>query len=144
MKVIKQLRKDIAILKPDQGNGVVLLYNKYYTTFVGSLFKDTKKLKSLESDPTITWMKILQSYLSTLHKQNELTNEECDTMRPKNGKLARAHGLPKIHKEYNNIPKFRPIVNTTGMPQFCWIVSEEFIESTSYEQIHIERFIWCS
>ena len=54
MKVIKQLRKDIAILKPDQGNGVVLLYNKYYTTFVGSLFKDTKKLKSLESDPTIT------------------------------------------------------------------------------------------
>ena len=28
IKVIKQLRKDIAILKPDKGNGVVLLNNK--------------------------------------------------------------------------------------------------------------------
>ena len=141
MKVIKQLRKDIAILKPDKGNGVVLLNNKNYTTSVGSLFKDTKTSRFLESDPTITRMKILQNYLSTLHEQNELTKEEYDTMRPKNGKLARAHGLPKIRKKYDNIPKFRPIVNTTGMPQFCWIVSREFIESTSYEQIHIERFI---
>ena len=37
-------------------------------------------------------------------------------MRPKSGKLARVHGLPKIHKEYSNIPKFRPIVDTTGTP----------------------------
>ena len=35
-------------------------------------------------------------------------------MRPKNGKLTRTHGLPKVHKEYSNIPKFRPIVDTTG------------------------------
>ena len=39
-------------------------------------------------------------------------------MRPKNGKLARAHGLPKIHKENINIPKFRPIVDTTGTPHY--------------------------
>ena len=32
--------------------------------------------------------------------------------------LARAHGLPKTHKEYSNIPKFRPIVCTTGMPHY--------------------------
>ena len=63
-------------------------------------------------------MKTLQSYLSTLHKRNELTTEESNAMRPKNVKLARAHGLPKIHKEYNNIPKFRPIVDTTGTPHY--------------------------
>ena len=39
-------------------------------------------------------------------------------MRPKNGKLARAYGLPKIDKEYSNIPKFRPIVEATGTPHF--------------------------
>ena len=38
-------------------------------------------------------------------------------MRHKNGKLARARGLPKIQKEYSNIPKFRPI-HTTGMPHY--------------------------
>ena len=73
IKIIKQLRKDIAISKPDKENGVMLLNNKDYTTSVGSLSKDTKKFRSLESDPTITPMKTLQSYLSTLHKQNELT-----------------------------------------------------------------------
>ena len=35
-------------------------------------------------------------------------------MRPKNAKPARAQGLPKIHKELLNIPKFRPINDTTG------------------------------
>ena len=29
-------------------------------------------------------------------------------------KPARAHGLPKIHKTFTNIPKFRPIIDTTG------------------------------
>ena len=124
IKVIKQLRKDIAILKPDKDNkvnGVVLLNNKGYTTSAGSLFKNTRKFKSLDSDPTIKRMETLQSYLNTLHKRNELTKEEYNTMRPKNGKLARAHGLPKIHKEYNNIPKFRPIV----IPQVRLIIRQE-------------------
>ena len=94
----------------------MLLNNKDYTISVGNLFKDTKKFKSLESDPTITRMKTLQSYLSTLHKRNELTKEEYNMLRPKNGNLARAHGLPKIQKEYSNIPKFRLIVDTTGRP----------------------------
>ena len=70
----------------------MLLNNKDYTISVGNLFKDTKKFKSLESDPTITRMKTLQSYLSTLHKRNELTKEEYNMLRPKNGNLARAHG----------------------------------------------------
>ena len=35
-------------------------------------------------------------------------------IRPKNAKPARAHGLPKIHKEFSNIPKFRPIIDATG------------------------------
>ena len=45
-------------------------------------------------------------------------------MIPKNGKIARAHGLPKIHKEYSNITKFRPIVDTTGTPHYS---AEKFL-----------------
>ena len=39
-------------------------------------------------------------------------------MRPQNSKPARAHGLPKIHKRYDNLPKFRPIVDTTGTSHY--------------------------
>ena len=60
IKVIKQLRKDSAILKPDKSNGVVLLNSKDCTKSVGNLFEDNKKIKTLESDPTITRMKTLQ------------------------------------------------------------------------------------
>ena len=84
IKVIKQLIKDAAILKTVKDSDVVLINNKDYTTSVGNPFKDTKKLKSLGSDPTITQMKTLQSYLSTLHKRNDLIKEEYNTMRPNN------------------------------------------------------------
>ena len=36
-----------------------------------------------------------------------------DKIRPKSAKLARAHGLPKIHKLFKNIPSFRPIIDRT-------------------------------
>ena len=39
-------------------------------------------------------------------------------MRPKNANPARAHGLPKIHKQYYQITKFRPIVDTTGSTHY--------------------------
>lgn len=82
-------------MKHDKSNGVVILNNKDYTLSFGNLFKDTKKFKTLESDPTIMWMKTLQSYLGTLHKRNELTKEKYNAVRSKNGKTGRALGLPK-------------------------------------------------
>ena len=76
------------------------------------MFKDAKKFQILEKDPTITQIKSLQSYLTTLLKRNEITKAEFDLMRPKNSKPARAHGLAKIHKEFSIVPKFRPINDT--------------------------------
>ena len=35
-------------------------------------------------------------------------------MRPVSTKPARAHGLPKIHKTFDTLPPFRPIIDTTG------------------------------
>ena len=39
-------------------------------------------------------------------------------MRPKFAQTGRAHGLPKIHKDYQDIPSFRPIVDTTSTPYY--------------------------
>ena len=41
-----------------------------------------------------------------------------DKIWPKSAKLARAHGLPKIHKVFKNIPSFRPIVDTTSATHY--------------------------
>ena len=68
-------------------------------------------------------MKLLQSYLRTLLQGNEITKAEImrsHLMRPKNAKPARTHGLAKFHKEFLNIPKFRPIIDTTGT-SYCLV-----------------------
>ena len=44
--------------------------------------------------------------------------EEKKGMRPMDAQLRRAHGLPKIHKEYDTNPEFRPIIDTTGTPYY--------------------------
>ena len=100
IKIKQQLRKNVTILKPDKGNGIVLLDIKDYSNSVEHLFKDPIKFQILDTDPTVTRMKSLQSYLRTLLKRNEITKAEFNMMRPKNAKPARAHGLPKIHKEF--------------------------------------------
>ena len=37
-------------------------------------------------------------------------------MRPKAAQIGRAYGLPKIHKPFQNLPKFRPIIDTINTP----------------------------
>ena len=66
---------------------------------------------------TIRRMSSLQAYLLKLLKKNEITQQQYDEMRPRNARPARAHGLPKIHKNFTNLPKFRPIIDTTGTTQ---------------------------
>ena len=39
-------------------------------------------------------------------------------MRPKFAQTRRAHSLPKIHNDYQDIPPFRPIVDTTSTPHY--------------------------
>ena len=39
-------------------------------------------------------------------------------MRPKFAQIGHAHDLPKIHKDYQDIPTFRPVVDTTSTPHY--------------------------
>ena len=39
-------------------------------------------------------------------------------MRPKFAQIAREHGLPKTHKSFEHLPKFRPIIDTTNTPYY--------------------------
>ena len=56
----------------------------------------------------------VQGYLKKIDKKGELANDMYDKIRPKSTRLAPAHGLPKIHKVFDNIPLFCPIIYTAG------------------------------
>ena len=50
IKLIKNLRKSVAILKPDKGNGIVLIDNLTYYNCIDSLFADQKKFRKVKVD----------------------------------------------------------------------------------------------
>ena len=101
------------ILKSDKGNGVVLMNKADYHDAMDQFFSDKTKFKIIKNDPTLTRLKTVQNYLNNLCNRNEITEAEKKQMRPMSAQFGHAHGLPKIHKVFANIPKFRPIIDTT-------------------------------
>ena len=60
----------------------------------------------------------MQKYLKTLSNRGEITESEMKAMRSKFAHIARAHDLPKTHKQYDHLPKFRPIIDTANTPYY--------------------------
>ena len=108
LKIIHDLREDLVILRPDKGNGVVLVNITDYNASLCHLFSDRPKFKTFSTDLTPTRLRSLHSFLHRLLKRGELNDEIYRQSRPQNAHIARAHGLPKIHK----LPKFRPTCYT--------------------------------
>ena len=115
-KVIKNLRKRIVILKPDKGQGVVLIKKDDYTKSMQEIFADKSKFKSIDHDSTITRVENIKRYIQTMFNRGEISEEEKKEMWMKGANRARARGLPKTHKDFDRIPPFRPIVDTTNTP----------------------------
>ena len=117
-KIIKELCENNVILQPDKGGGVVLMKKSDYVDKIEHLFSDRQKFKTIPTDPTPTRLNSLQRYLKKLEKREEITEEIYKKIRPMNAQPARAHGLPKTHKEYEDLPPFRPVIDTIGSTHY--------------------------
>ena len=78
IRILNNLTINFAILKPDKGNGIVLMKWSDYIMYVKSLFNYTNKFKKIVSETTPTSFSSLQKYLSTLLKRGEITASECN------------------------------------------------------------------
>ena len=118
VNVIKNLRKDFVLLKPDEGNGIVLIKTTEYYSSLEKTFSDKSKFKQISEDLTPTRLSTLQRYLKQLNKKGKLDDNTFKKILPQSARIARAHGLPKMHKHFDNISSFRQIVNTTGTTHY--------------------------
>jgi uncharacterized protein (DUF927 family) len=118
IKCIKDILEDNVILKPDKGEGVVIISRSDYATSMETLFSNRKRFRVIKEDPTPTRLSSVQRYLRKLLERGEIDEATFQTIRPQAAKPARAHRLPKIHKKFDTIPKFRPIVDTTGTTHY--------------------------
>ena len=118
IQLLKEMHEKFMILKPDKGQGVVLVTKDDYVNSIQHIFSDKRKFKIVKDDPTIKNLTTVQKYINTLAKRGEITDAIKTQIRPKSAQLGKAYGLPKIHKQYTTIPPFRPIVDTTGTAQY--------------------------
>ena len=118
IRTLRKLRKNCVILKPDKGQGIVLMKKEDYLSSLEKLFADKTKFRRLQKDPTLTRFSTLQSFIKSLLKRGEINEDQKKQMKPTAAQNGRAHGLQKIHKRYVDLPKFRPIIDTTNTP-YC-------------------------
>ena len=98
--VLKRLRKnqDITILKPDKGNGVVILNKTDYIKGISDILNDSHKFKELTIDPTINREGKLQRFLRELKQKGKIDAEIYNNLYPSGSQPALIYGLPKMHK----------------------------------------------
>ena len=66
-KILRHLRSRCMILKPNKGQGRVIINKKDYFQSLDRLFSDKTKSEILEEDPTLRNLNAIQNYLNTLY-----------------------------------------------------------------------------
>ncbi|XP_068697607.1 uncharacterized protein [Montipora foliosa] len=115
-KKIRRSTKNIVILKPDKGNGVVVLDRADYDQGILKIISDTSKFRPIKEDPTLLREGRSQRLLRKLKKNGHLDSDVYNSIYPRGSQPARIYGFPKMLKErgHNSIPPFRPIVSSIG------------------------------
>ena len=73
IKVTHSLTEIYLILKPDKGQGIMLIIRNTYTSSAEGVFKEESKFKKLNDDRTLINLKTKQNYLiKTLSKWEEI------------------------------------------------------------------------
>ena len=103
-------------MKPDKGNGVVVLDRKLYNNAIKEIISGTSKCEKLSEDPTLKSEASLQRCLHKLKQKNFLNEIECDKLYPSGSAPASIYGTPKMYKFTSSdwFPKLRPFVSSIG------------------------------
>ena len=76
-------------LKPDKGQGEVLLKQEDYTNCVETLLADRNKFKCIHKDSTTIRLNTVQIYVNKLFNRAEINEEQKKLMRPKAAQTGR-------------------------------------------------------
>ena len=85
-------------MKPDNGNGVVILDRKLYNDATEKIIADTSKFEKLYEDPILKREASLQRFLRKLKQKNFFNEIEYDKLHPPGFTPARIYGTSKRHK----------------------------------------------
>ena len=77
-------------------------------------YEQHSKFKLLTADPTSLREGQLQWFLRKLKNEGFFDEDVYKSVYPMGSRPARMYGLPKLHKIFDSVPAFRPILSSTG------------------------------
>ena len=113
-RMISDLRnKGLALMRPDKGNGTVVMTSSQYQERMGDILEDATKFKKIKSE--IDWnddngRNKVTSTIKTLVQEKQLPPQALELI-PSGCVIPRLYGLAKVHKQ--NVP-LRPVLSMTG------------------------------
>ena len=106
--------KNIVFLKPDKGNGVVIINKSEYIEKMNNILSDNTKFKGIDRDIfklIISLEDKITRFLRHLKNVNVIDSNTFTALAPSGSNLGILYGLPKVHKIGNPL---RPILSTIG------------------------------
>jgi hypothetical protein len=103
----------LVFLKPDKGNGLVVIDKTDYFQKAYELINDTTKFKKLKNENTLKIENKLNRILINLKKHGHISEDTYKHLRSSGSTPGLFYGLPKIHKP--SVP-LRPIISGVGTP----------------------------
>lgn len=101
-------------MKPDKGNGIVILNKTDYINKMHNIIDDTSKFKIINED----WFRVvlrhedrINRFLAKLHKENNIDKALYEHLRVTGSQPGVLYGLPKVHKSQTPL---RPILSAIG------------------------------
>ena len=116
IRVLKNLskNKELLVLRPDKGNGIVLLDRNQYINKMNEIISDTNKFKPVRGDCLKAVFKLedkLNRFLKTLSEKSLISNTQLKDLDASGSQPGILYGLPKVHK--TGCP-LRPILSAIG------------------------------
>ena len=111
-KFIKE-HPEILFTRADKGNTTVAIHQKDYITKIEQLLQDKDTYTIVKKDPTRKITDQLRNMLKQWRNNNYITDRTYKMLMTNDGNLARAYGVPKIHKK--GYP-YRIIISTINSP----------------------------
>ena len=110
--ILKKRRenKDIVIIHPGKGNGVVIMNRKDYDKAMCDILENNSKFRKLKKDPTLLKEGQLQRFIRTLKNQGVFDDNTYENIYPVGSQPSRPYGTPKLQKSFTNVHPLRPIV----------------------------------
>ena len=107
--------KDIILLRPDKGSGIVLLDRAEYVSKMKEVLQDTSKFTKTEGekDKTVAIEKGLSKTVRKLKQDGVISSATFERIRPVGTHIPRLYRLPKLHKQ--GLP-LRPILDMFNSP----------------------------